>query len=173
MPVSQHLQGDPRPRIVPVATATAIPLGDVTLISSGNAVPVSTIAWDTNLATTQSAVRAAFIGVSAQRKEAGVARVYGNSKDNTIRVNTGGVFEFDCALASDGSSTVQFNVGDLVGVYASDNAGGPTLDVNPQLLTTAAAEANAIGRVAEKNVPATKRVKVELLSTLQPAARQS
>lgn len=160
MATPQYVLGATAPAIVTVATAKAVATGDLVGMSGGTLVRAEDTAWDTNLATTQTAFAALFLGVSAQRKDANVARVPGNSEDNVIRVDTTGVFEYDCASAS-------FAVGDLV---------GPAKDTGNALLSnkvvSVASEAYAIGRVWEATSSAT-RVKVKILSKLLPAARQS
>ena len=93
--------GDTNPVVTkPVAAGVAIEIGDlVAQDSSGNVTPASSATWTTDLATTQGAFHAAFLGVAMQRSL--------GSDNGTIRVATTGVFEMDCAAAT-------FNVGDLV-----------------------------------------------------------
>lgn len=157
---TRYLYGDASPAIVPVATAQAIAVGDIAALVSDTLVRAEDIAWDTDLATTQTALVAAFLGVCAQTKAANVAKPYGNSLDNRARVDTTGVYEFDCASAS-------FDVGDLVG--AAKQSGNA---LESQKVVAVASEALAIGRVMEKTSSST-RVKVKILSKLLPAARQS
>jgi hypothetical protein len=157
---SRYLHGEPRPVIAPVLTAQAVAIGDLVGLSSGNVVRAEDTTWDTNLATTQAAFVLLFLGVSAQKKIAATARVVGNPEDNKIRIDAGGVFEFDCASAT-------FAVGDLVGpAKQSGNA------LESQKVAAAGSESVAIGRVVEAGASITK-VKVQLLSVKLPAARQS
>lgn len=111
------------------------------------------------LEATQYVAASAFAGVSGQRKDAAVARCYGNSTDNLIRVDGSGVWEFDCASAT-------FAVGDFV---------GPAKDSGNALLSNkvvaVGGEALAVGRVVEAGTSLT-RVKVDILSVKMPAARQ-
>lgn len=89
-----------------------------------------------------------------------MARVFGNASDNVIRIDAGGVFEFDCASAT-------FEVGDLVGcAKQSGNA------LEDQKVVAVASEALAIGRVTQRGTSIT-RVKIQILSKLNPLARQS
>lgn len=157
---TSYVRGETCPIIAPVATATAVAIGDLVGISSGNVVRAEDVAWDTDLATTQTAFVNIFLGVSAQRKVANVARVDANGQDNRIRVDSEGIFEFDCASAS-------FAVGALVGpAKQTGNA------LESQKVVSVATEGLAIGRVAEATSSATK-VKVKILSKLSPAARSA
>lgn len=161
MAVPKYIHGEVCPVKVTIATAKAVDAGDLVGMSSGTLVKAEDTAWDTDLATTQEAFIALFLGVSMQDKTSTTnARVFGNSEDNTIVAATAGVYEFDCASAT-------FEVGDLV---------GPAKDTGNALLSdkvvAVASEARAIGRVYERGTSIT-RVKVRLLSKLMPAARQS
>lgn len=99
-----------------------------------------------------------FIGMSAQNKTAAVATVVGNSKANVIRVDSNGVYEFDCASAT-------FAVGDYVG--AAKDTGNALLN---QTVIAVAGEPLAIGRVVEAGASIVK-VKVRLL-TLKVAGKK-
>lgn len=160
MAAARYIRGETSPAFVTVATAQSCVAGDLVGMSTGTLVKASETTWDTNLATTQAAFVLLFAGVAAQRKDATVARVHGNSTDNLVRVDPEGTWEFDCASAS-------FAVGDLVGpAKASGNA------LEDQKVAAAGSESVAIGRVVEATSSAT-RVKVKILSKLLPAARQS
>lgn len=160
MAAPQFLYGDPHPVVVPIATAQAVADGDIVGMAAGTMIRAQDQAWDTNLATTQTAFVLLFLGVSMQDKAALVARVYGNSEDNRIGVSTGGPWEFDCASAT-------FAVGDLVGPAKQS---GDLLE--SQKVVAVATEALAIGRV-ERAVTSGVRVRVQLLSKLLPLARQA
>lgn len=160
MPVSQYLTSDTNPVVAPVLTAQAVAVGDICGLSSGNVIRAQDETWVTDLATTQTNFANKFLGVSGQQKDANLARVFGNSTDNLIRIDTSGIFEFDCASAN-------FNIGDLVGpAKQTGNA------LESQKVVAVGSEALAIARVAEAGTSIT-RVKVRLLSDLQPLARQS
>lgn len=90
-----------------------------------------------------------FVGQSGQRYDGSNPVATTGSKDGTIRIDTTGVFEFDCASAS-------FNAGDLVG---PDNNGGTALYT--QQVVKVASKYLAIGRV-EKTVASVTKVKVRL-----------
>jgi len=160
MPVSQYQYGGTNPTIATVATAKAVAVGDLCGMSSGTLVKASDTTWNTDLATTQSDFRALFLGVSGQQKDANLARVFGNATDNVIRIDAGGIFTFDCASAT-------FEVGDFVGpAKQTGNA------LEDQKVVKVSTEATAIGRVVERGTSIT-RVKIQILSVLNPTARQS
>lgn len=160
MAAPRYISGDTRPRQITIATALAAAIGDVMSLISNTAARGEDITWDTDLATTQTAQAAGFVGVSKQQKSADVARVFGNSEDNVLMVATGGIWEFDCASAT-------FEFGALVGLAKqSGNA------LESQKVVAVGSEALAIGRVAKRGTSIT-RVQVELLSSLAPAALQS
>lgn len=157
---ARYIRGETNPVFVTVATAKAVSTGALVGMSSDTLVNASDTAWVDTIATAQATFKALFLGVAAQDKVANVARVHGNSDDNVIRVATSGIWEFDCASAT-------FAVGDLVGpAKASGNA------VEDEKVAAVATESLAIGRVVESAASATK-VKVQILSVLMPAARQS
>lgn len=156
----KYLYGNNRPRNATIATAQAVAGGDIVGMAAGTLVRAEDQAWDTDTATTQAAFRLLFLGISQQTKAAAVARPYGNSADNVCAVATGGVFEFDCASAT-------FEVGARVGpAKASGNA------LLSNKVVAVASDALMIGRVVERGTSIT-RVKVEILSALQPAAAQA
>lgn len=158
MATPQYLYEDTAPVMAPVATAKAVDAGDIVGIDTGTLVRAEDETWDTDLATTQENFIAKYLGIAAQSKTATQARVWGNSEDNLIRVDTAGMFEMDCASAS-------FDIGDFV---------GPAKDTGNALLSDKVVEvataARAVGRVVEKQASVT-RVKFRVLSTLAPLAK--
>lgn len=161
MAAPQYIRGNVNEVKATIATAKAVDAGDLVGMSSGTLVKAEDQTWDTDLATTQAAFVALFLGASMQSKTSTTnARVFGNSEDNVITVATSGEYEYDCASAT-------FEVGGLV---------GPAKDTGNALLSdkvvTVSTEAAAIGRVVERGTSIT-RVKVRLLSKLCPLARQS
>jgi hypothetical protein len=155
--MSRYLYGENNPASAPVATASAIEVGDILGYTSGNVYPAKDETWDTNLATTQTAFATKFLGLSGQKKLASEVRVHGNSTDNIIRVDCSGVFEFDAVNAT-------YVIGDFI---------GPAKDTGNALLRDTVAKVSgvalAIGRVIE-NTTGTK-IKVQLLSTLNPVSK--
>lgn len=135
-----HRKFDPQPVRMPVASATVIEVGDmIQEDGSGNALPASSEAWDTNLATTQANFKATFVGVAMS------ASANGETED--VVVATAGVFEFDCAAA-------QFDYGDPVG---PDEVGTQTLGDQQ---VEAAVIASAIGHVVKTYNANTTRILV-------------
>jgi len=154
---AQYLYGETNPIDCPIATGQAVDIGDLVGISSGTLVRASDTTWDTNLATTQVAFRALFLGVSGQFKDSSTAQIRGNSIANRCRVDSDGFYQFATASAS-------YNIGDLVGpARASGNA-----LLNDTVASVAALD-KAIGYVVEKTTSATT-VKVRLLSVKAPNA---
>jgi hypothetical protein len=160
MALARYIRGETNPVIVPVATDMDCEVGDLVGLSSGTLVKASDTTWDTNLATTQTAFAALFLGVAGQRKIDDTARVVGNGQDNRVRVDAAGVWEYDCASAN-------FTVGQLVGPA---KATGDALE--DQKVVGVATEALSIGVVAEAGTSVT-RVKVKIHSQVFPEARQS
>jgi hypothetical protein len=161
MAPARSMYENPMPLMAPVASASAVEVADLVALVSGNVVAAASFTWNTSLSQTQTDFAAAFLGASAQKKIANVAQVAGNSAANLMRIDTAGVFEFDCTSAT-------YAVGDLV---------GPAKDTGNNLLSqkveaVSASEARAIGRVVEAGSSLT-RVKVRLLSKIAPTARQS
>jgi hypothetical protein len=156
----RYLFGDCEPLLLPVATAQAISIFDLVALISNTLVRAEDIAWNTDLATTQSDFRVGSAGIAFQMKRAGDVRPYGNAEDNLIGVATAGVFEADCASAS-------FNVGDFVGpAKAAGNA------LVSQTIVAVSGEANAIGKVTRAGASVT-RVQFRLIPNKTPLARQS
>jgi hypothetical protein len=154
---AQFLYGETNPIDCPIATGQAVDIGDLVGISSGTLVRASDTTWDTNLATTQVAFRALFLGVSGQFKDSSTAQIRGNYIANRCRVDSDGFYQFATASAS-------YNIGDLVGpAKASGNA-----LLNDTVASVAALD-KAIGYVVEKTTSATT-VKVRLLSVKAPNA---
>lgn len=156
MTAARWLYDDNHPVIAPVATAQAVTVGDlIGTDSAGTSYRAEDQTWDTSLAVTQAAFVAAFLGVSGQTKAANAVRPYGNSADNTLRVDTAGVFEFDCASAT-------FKINAAVGPAKA--AGNALLS---QTVVGVGSDTLAIGHVVEAGTSLT-RVKVRIKSTLQP-----
>lgn len=157
MAAPQYLYGETNPVDCPIATAQAVTTGDLVGLTSNTLARASDTTWDTNLATTQVAFRATFLGVAGQTKDNATAQIRGNSTANRCRVDTDGTYLFKTASAS-------YNIGDLV---------GPAKDTGNALLNdtvaSVAALDKAIGIVVEKTTSATT-VKVRVLSVKCPNA---
>lgn len=155
--------GDSRPVMVPVAKAKAVAKDDLCArADDGTFYKASEQAWDTDLATTQAAFVAKFLGSSAQDKVAD-EWVYGNAgvDESNVRVNTGGVVPFTAAAGT-------YLMGSLVGPAKQS---GNLLE--NQKVALVATENLAIGRVRQGFGVNPSVVYVELLSKILPAARQT
>lgn len=129
-----------------VPSANVIEVQDLIGVSSGDPYSAAGQAWNTDLATTQSDFVTNFLGVSAE---------FSRSGDTApIKVNTDGVFEFDCAAAT-------FELGALVG--PAKDTGNALLD---RTVVGVATEARAIGRVAKRYGSNTTRVLVRIQSNI-------
>lgn len=140
----RYKYGDTDPVVSPaVGSAAVVEIGDLV---TGTPVAAGSVAWNTNLATTQEAFHDVFLGVACQRSRAGDV--------DPVRVATRGVFEFDCAAA-------QFALGALVGPAKQT---GDLLE--PQKVVAVATPNLAIGRVVKAYPANTTKVLVEITSTV-------
>lgn len=144
-------RGEPNPvETKAVPTATVIERGDLiaTKAASDPGDPYSAAdqAWDTDLATTQTAFALRFLGVALDRSRSGDV--------DPIRANTSGVHKFSCASAA-------WELGALVGPAKQS---GNLLE--NQKVASVATEALAIGRIAKRYGSAVTEVEVEVFSRL-------
>lgn len=150
----RYRYGETNPTFIPQKSGVAVSIGDLCWIddTDGNTLkPASAFAFSSaGFGQTQVNFAAKFVGVNAQRWD-GTNQPTG-SKDGNNRVDTSGVFEFDCAAGS------TFYTGDLVG---PDNSGGSTL-MNQQVVKVADM-AHAVARVQEP-VTNGNKVKVRIIS---------
>lgn len=145
------------PVMAEVATASAISTGDLVAQVSGEAVSAADFTWTTDLATTQTNFASAFLGVSGQTKLEDVAKIYGNSEDNKIRIDCSGIYEGDY-------TGVALVIGDYVGPSSAASK------LLTQSLVKVASAALAIGRVVE-SLAGNGTVKFQLLSKLNSVSR--
>ena len=145
------------PVMAEVATATAISTGDLVAQVSGEVVSAADFTWTTDLATTQTNFATAFLGLSGQTKLEDVAKIYGNSEDNKIRIDCSGIYEGDY-------TGVALVIGDYVGPSSAASK------LLPQSLVKVASAALAIGRVVE-SLAGNGTVKFQLLSKLNSVSR--
>ncbi len=146
--------GDTNPVMLPVLSDTEIEIGDLVYLDTNNAKPASSITDQSTLLLNQVALKNDFVGVAMQ------ASPVGNT--NSIRVATSGVFEFEC-------DTATYEVGDLIG--GTENTTGD------ELLDQSVEEANSIsgtfGRCAKRVGTASKRVLVDIVSTVLKGGAQA
>ena len=143
--------GDPRPIEAKFDTGdatVAINVGDLLIQTSGNVFPIGSGTVTTN-----------FVGVAAQKKEAGTTgkflRLMGNTADGVMRVDTDGVYDFDCA------DTIALVPGDPVGP-----------DGNSYTVKKVGNESIAVGRVVKHMAANAGRVRVKIQSNIVPAANK-
>jgi hypothetical protein len=131
--------------------------GEATLIlgpgATGSPIPPAATSLGAQQVT-QFNFRQIFLGAAGQRKTAGVAQATGAGAANFLRVDTRGVWEFDCVSQT-------FNLGDLVGPakQTGNQLYSSTVDLvaNPNL---------AIGRLDKPYASATTKAYVRLFSKL-------
>lgn len=112
---------------VAVDSATVIEIGDIVYLDTNDVKPASTAAlWDTDLATTQAALKDICLGIAMSASASG--------ETDPVLVSHGAVYEMDAASAA-------YEIGDLVG---ADKAAGNALLAQT---VEAAVAASAIGVV--------------------------
>lgn len=151
---SQKLHGPDRPvegRFSTTDTTVAFAVGDLVSVLSGVCKITGT---DT---TAVSGAGGVFLGVSAQKKLAGITgtalRLFGNSTDGVIRIDTDGEYEFDR------SDTIALTVGDLM---APDGSTANTL-------AKTSTESYAVGRVVQNAAASSARVRIKIQSRQMPS----
>ena len=87
---------------VRVDGGTVIDAGDLVYLDGDDVKPASSFPWDTDLATTQAAFAAVFLGVAHQQSAAG------ETDDLSIDLSPHAVYEFDANSAA-------YEIGDLLG----------------------------------------------------------
>ena len=148
--------GETNPILMPVYSATVIGISDLVWLDMGGVLPASDVICQLIEATNQEYFHDRFAGVAMQRSASG--------DTDSIRVATSGVFEFNCASAT-------FEVGDLVGVGAGDNAGKLQ---NQKVVAVGSGNENlAIGRCMKRVAPGGIRVLVDVVSTLMKGGPQA
>lgn len=122
-----------------VASATVIEIGDLLYYdgSTDQVKPVSDLAWNTNLATTQGDLKGIFAGVAMSRSRSG--------DTDDIRVAIKGIGDFDCDSAS-------FVADSFVGVDENATPDG----LEDQKVVTVANSGLAIGKPTEPQASVTE-----------------
>ena len=136
---------------VPVKLTGAVPTstiqqGDLVAMVSGFAVPATVFPWTTDEATTQAAFAAVFVGMSNARSRVATT----DARDLEIGVTMSGEIEMD-------SVSAVYNVGDYVGCNSSAS-------LLLQQVKGVATKARSIGIVVRKEVTATTRILVRLIT---------
>lgn len=149
----RYRYGQTQPVEAVIATNQQANVGDLVAYESNTLVRAEDQAWNGTLLQTQTDFVASFLGVCAQRKNSGSTQPgTGGGPAGFVRVDTVGVFEFDCATAT-------FNIGDLVG--PAKDTGNALLS---QTVVAVGSKVAAIGRVNEGGTNLTK-VKVRVFTT--------
>ncbi len=162
MAFTRYLDGDCNTTVVPVPTAKAVDVGSpVGIAADGTLTTPADQTWTTDLATTQAAFAATFAGASDQKKEAGKARVYGNSADNALKISLTGRFE----------ATLAASANTIAGVTYLGPAKHP---VNNALIDTALAVVSGLGQaiaVCDETKTGATKVGCRLLSARFPLSK--
>lgn len=157
MAVTQYLREDTNPVFAPIATGTAVAIGDFCALVNGEVVPANDFAWAGSKAATQYNFVAALLGHCFEFKASGEAQVYGNSSANIVGVSTTGVYAIDL------QSPTTLAVGDYVGLAKNASAN----ELLPQVGEKVAALSSAIGVVVKAGT-LLERCEVRLLPTVVP-----
>lgn len=144
---------------MPIATAKAIDDLYPCALTSGTLTLPSDETWDTNLATTQAAFVAKFVGVTDQLKVANVARIPGNMQDNIIRVVADGLYLVPC-------TSTTYLIGDTLG--PSKAAGNALVDTSFEKAVAASSCFRVVKGSAGVSVTS---VLCRVMSVLAPNAR--
>jgi hypothetical protein len=133
-----------------VDAGTVIEAGDMVWLDGDDVKPASAFAWDTNLATTQGAFAAKFIGIAHQQSKSG------DTAPISVDLSPLSVYEMDVPATT-------YEVGAPLG---PDEASSLLMD---QQLETAAA-ANAIARAVEFKATAAATLRVSFASAFSVAS---
>ena len=137
------------PESVRVDSSTVIAVGDLLYLATDDARPLDAFTWDTDLATTQAALAAVFLGVAMEGSADG--------ETDPILCDVGGesIYEFACASGT-------YEVGATLG---GDQIAGPLVSSDT---LEAAASGAAIARAREYKASAATILKVSFASAYAP-----
>ena len=128
-----------------VDSGTVLEAGDMVFLDSNDVKPASDFTWTTNLATTQAAFAAAFLGITHQQS------ADGQTDDVSVDLSANAVYEFDAASAT-------YEVGDDLG---PDELSGALMN---QKLEAVASGSLGIARAAEYKAAASTSLRVTFAS---------
>ncbi|MBW3540721.1 MAG: hypothetical protein KY476_10660 [Planctomycetes bacterium] len=128
-----------------VDSATVLEAGDLVFLDSDDVKPASAFAWNTDLATTQSAFAASFLGVCHQQS------ADGDTDDVSVDLSPNSVYEFDVNAAT-------YEVGDDLG---PDEASSKLMD---QQLEAVASGTLGIARSREYKAASSSLLRVSFAS---------
>jgi hypothetical protein len=132
-------------RKVRVDAETVIEAGDLVWLDGDDGKPAADFPWDTNLATTQAAFAAVFLGVAHQQSRAG------DAEPISVDVGPHSVYEFDAASAA-------YELGDPLGPDESNST------LMNQQLEGVGNPSNAVARAAEYTPGSQTTLRVTLAS---------
>lgn len=124
---------------------TVIEAGDLVYLDGDDVKPASAFPWDTDLATTQAAFAAAFVGVAHQQSRAG------ETDDISVDLSPHAVYEFDVNPAA-------YEVGDVLAPDESSNT------LMNQQLEAVASGTLGIARAAEYKPASASRLRITIAS---------
>ncbi|MEZ6046572.1 MAG: hypothetical protein R3C11_13565, partial [Planctomycetaceae bacterium] len=130
---------------VRVDSSTVIEAGDLVFLDGDDVKPAADFTWDTDLATTQAAFAAAFLGVAHQ------ASANGDTEPVSVDVSPHAVYEFDVAATT-------YEVGELLGPDENSSA------LHAQQLESVANGGLAIARAVEYRSTSSSLLRVNLAS---------
>lgn len=128
-----------------VDSATVIEAGDLLFLDTDDVKPASDFTWDTDLATTQAAFAASFVGVAHQQSASG------DTDDVSVDLSPNAVYEFDVASGT-------YEVGDALG---PDELSSALMD---QQLEAVGSDTLGIARAAEYKAATATSLRVTFAS---------
>ncbi|MEX0701174.1 MAG: hypothetical protein WD069_03685 [Planctomycetales bacterium] len=134
-----------------VAAETVIEAGDLVYLDANEVKPAADFPWDSDLATTQAAFAAAFLGVAHQPS------AEGDTADVSVDVSPLAVYEFDVDPGT-------FEVGDSLGPDESSEA------LMNQQLAPVESGTNAIARAVEYRAASSPVLRVSFAPAFHPAS---
>jgi len=134
-----------------VDSGTVIEAGDLVFLDTDDVKPASDFTWDTDLATTQAAFAAEFLGVAHQASAAG------ETDDISVDLSPHSVYEFDVAAGT-------FEVGDALGPDEGSS------DLQDQQLEAVGSAALGIARAAEYKAASSSKLRVRFASAYHPGS---
>lgn len=135
----------------PVSAGTVIEPGDLLYVSGGVVAPAADFTWTTDLATTQAAFAAAFVGVAYS------ASADGETEPVSVDISPLAVYESETNPAS-------FDVGDLLAPAETVSA------LASQTLDTASSAAQAIARAMEATTASSSTIRACFASSIHTAS---
>jgi hypothetical protein len=134
-----------------VDSGTVISAGDLVYLDTDDVKPAADFTWDTNLATTQAAFAAVFLGVAQQPS------ADGETDDVSVDLSPLSVYEFDVASAA-------YEVGDDLGPDELSSA------LTSQKLEAVANGGLAVARAAEYRASGATTLRVRFASAFHTAS---